>query len=285
MNYEKGQDVVIRRNLGIEHGNGKSGYYYGGSVSNVPLGSKGTIEYVSEKKIDVRLSNGNRWNVHPNELRTSKETEEAEKKRQEAKNSQLEEILQLEEPTTQKDAKKEPMSIEEVVVPKVLIKLNLAEQYKKIMLRIKNYGNEISKTTDDSIKKSEPFKPEFNPREEYAVWVRQEFPELKDYAKKEKEYDSLEKRKIEVMNGAKMAYEHGTKTLRGCALIDFRTVYCTFNGQKPDGLYYSDFATYSGVFAARLEKFVSFIEFLSLNLESISSNGYKKHHGTKKMDD
>lgn len=98
------------------------------------------------------------------------------------------------------------------------------------------------------------FNPRFNAREEFAVWVRQEFPELKTYADKDKKYDILLKREKEIMNGAKLVYKHAMGTVSGgCVRGLFRDSYKTLN-ENTTGLAY------------RLENFVKLIERVSSNL-------------------
>ena len=278
MNYGKGQEVVIRRNLGEKNGREKSDYYHGGDLRDVPLGSKAVIEEVfNETDIYVRLQNGNTWNVHPDELATTKGVEEAEKKKQEAIDSKLEGILNSQEISIESSVDDTGKYIRHNIDD------NVKENHTGIIGRIRNYFN---KPKLSELHEGNPFHPEFNAREEYAVWVRQEFPELKEYAENEKKYGSLEKRKEEVMRGAEMAYNHGTETIQSCALSDFTNIYSALKEQKTNNIAYTDFATNSSAFSTRLEKFVSFIEFLSLNLNSISSMGREKHHGThiKKRD-
>ena len=49
------------------------------------------------------------------------------------------------------------------------------------------------------------FEPKFNPKDEFPVWVRQEFPDLRNYAQKRKSYLLLIKRFGEVNEAVKLA--------------------------------------------------------------------------------
>jgi len=69
MKFKEGQDVLVVKNLGPRDGRDRNAYYYGGDIDRVPLKSKGIIEYVSEKKINVKFPNGRTWNLHPDEIR------------------------------------------------------------------------------------------------------------------------------------------------------------------------------------------------------------------------
>jgi len=143
------------------------------------------------------------------------------------------------------------------------------------------------------------FKPQFNVREEYVVWVREQFPDLKYYAKKKKVYAALTERKKEIMEGAKLAYEHALQKTDGCARNGFMVTYALLAGdksrveqldgaildyQKGDRVYYhmtgDDYNIADDnleLFPRYLENFLQCIERSSMNLDD--SNG--KHYGTK----
>src|SRR3989344_5460960 len=45
-----------------------------------------------------------------------------------------------------------------------------------------------AETSDTDAVPEKAFKPKFNAREEFAVWIRQEFPKLQGYTEKKQEY-------------------------------------------------------------------------------------------------
>ena len=92
MTFKVGDEVAIRRALGERKGRRKSAYYHGGGIENVPLGARGVVSrIVNSEQIFLTFKNRNygldgNWHVHPDELSTSKEQEEAnneERKRKE----------------------------------------------------------------------------------------------------------------------------------------------------------------------------------------------------------
>lgn len=80
-------------------------------------------------------------------------------------------------------------------------------------------GEEPEEKTDRERKE---FKPKFNVREEFALWAREQFPELKEYAKKKKAYESLEARREEVYQAALGAVNHGVSSTEACATSRLR---------------------------------------------------------------
>jgi len=107
--------------------------------------------------------------------------------------------------------------------------------------------------TDDRTRNS--FNPAFNVREEFAIWARQEFPELQRCVERRQKYPALLEREAEVIEGARKAYQHAMKTLRtgSCIHYSFKAEYKEFE-DRTKGLAY------------RLESFVSLIERTSDNL-------------------
>ena len=143
------------------------------------------------------------------------------------------------------------------------------------------------------------FRPLFNAREEFAVWIREQFPQLKTYALNRESYDDLTERKKEVMKGARSAYEHALLTAHGCARTSFEVAFARLSGDKSRLKCYKSVPldrqngslkifymteedenieeNSKNFFAKYLEGFVVTIERSSLNLPS--SNG--RHYGTK----
>jgi len=62
------------------------------------------------------------------------------------------------------------------------------------------------------------FEPKFNVREEFALWVREQFPELRKYARgRGNVYKELEERREEVYEAALGAVNHGVVSTETCA--------------------------------------------------------------------
>jgi hypothetical protein len=206
MEYKPGQQVVIKRNLGTAPGNEaydqKDHYFYGESIRDIPLGSRGVIEKRCYNHYKIRVGSTTLC------LRTEEYSydEEFEKEEQARKNSLLEGILTQEEPCLQGSN---------------------GEQH--------------------------GFNPAFNAKDEFAIWVRQEFPELHTYPKGQK-YETLTQRTEEVKQAANKAYD-GVVT---ASKANGKNLYCQ---RKYLGEFYNNFR-YSAPnnFAFTLEKFVQALE-------------------------
>jgi len=61
------------------------------------------------------------------------------------------------------------------------------------------------------------FKPKINVREEFVLWIREQFPELGEYIKKGGIYKSLETREEEIYQAALGAVNHGLTSTEDCA--------------------------------------------------------------------
>ena len=182
MSFKRGEKVVIRNNLGAKNFGSKFSYYYGGSVKDVPLGTKAVIERVfGSSKVKIKLVGGYNqdkiWSVHPSELSLSKEQRQVGK----GFDSLLDDLL-------------------------------LGEPIKENKTR----------------RKTIPFKPKFNAKEEFPVWVRDQFPSLKKYARTKQAYAKLSRRIDEVKEAAQTAWKgvQRSTTLR-------RDRYCHRNFLKP----------------------------------------------------
>ena len=114
-------------------------------------------------------------------------------------------------------------------------------------------------------KNNNPFDPKFNPREEFVVWVKEEFPEL--WNGQDKSYENLERRRKEVYKAAKKACKHGIKTTDYCVRSYFYKYL-----RYLDNL--SDKSTPE--FVKVINSLVEHIEFFSVNL-----NTGKLHYGTR----
>ena len=118
----------------------------------------------------------------------------------------------------------------------------------------------IAEEPVDKIKKEKSFDPKFNAREEFVVWVREEFPELM-YQKGH--YEIPSKRRREVYEAAIAACRHGIETTGACVQRTFQN---NFSNLMTDGC--SDLEV-------RIYSIVSLIECVSANL-----GNENRHYGT-----
>jgi len=121
------------------------------------------------------------------------------------------------------------------------------------------------------------FKPRFNVREEFALWIRDQFPELNIYSKRKAIYQDLETRREEVYQAALGAVNHGVTSTEACATARLRTGWDKFEeGFGPNGNPRKR--------AKSLDAFVKSVEDLSISLggdkhyteagKSLSGNSY-----------
>lgn len=98
-------------------------------------------------------------------------------------------------------------------------------------MRFQIFGRDMMNKLDELLSGEEPeekaefrkeFKPKFNVREEFALWIREQFPRLQDYAKKKEEYKLLESRREEVYQAALGAVNHGVNSTEVCAMARLR---------------------------------------------------------------
>jgi len=85
-------------------------------------------------------------------------------------------------------------------------------------------GNE---TLDELLSGEEPqeredhnrskFNPKFNVREEFTLWVREQFPELKEHTDQNLAYEEVETRREEIYQAALGAVNHGVASTEACA--------------------------------------------------------------------
>ncbi|HLC56179.1 MAG TPA: hypothetical protein VJJ23_02985 [Candidatus Nanoarchaeia archaeon] len=143
------------------------------------------------------------------------------------------------------------------------INLHERKEQEKINSQLKSILLADEPIVKMSITRQKSFDPKFNAREEFVVWIREEFPELKKYSKNKRKYSDLINRKKEVMEGAKKAYEHALKTTDSCVRVDFIESFKELNKRM-------------GNFANGLDEFVTFIEYVSANL----INKKDRHYGT-----
>lgn len=111
------------------------------------------------------------------------------------------------------------------------------------------------------------FNPTFNVREEFAVWVKKEFPKLGIYAGNYWMYGALDKRRDEVYEAAKSACKHGIRTGSACVREAFRDIYDDLKDSYKCKANSRDFCK-------DVNKLITWIEKCALNLKSKG----KKHY-------
>jgi len=178
---------------------------------------------------------------HPNEIGMAEEQERIEKEQQERLDSCLESALLKNEPV-----------VDEGDSPKVQPRRGLL---RRILKKIFGKNRE---------QEGNLFEPKFNAREEFAIWVRQEFPELWN-GRLLLRYGAVNKRKKEVYEAAKKACEHGVKTTNNCVNSRF---YHTLH-QLSQSFYKSS------KFGNDVKRLVEWIENVAPNL-----NNGELHYGT-----
>ena len=107
--------------------------------------------------------------------------------------------------------------------------------------------------------KRKKFEPKFNVREEFALWVREQFPDLRKQSKKKREYIDLESRRGEIYEAALGAVNQGVLSTEACAKSQLR-----YGWEKLEEGFKED-ADPKGR-AKSLEAFVSSLETLSTSL-------------------
>ncbi len=166
MKFKIGQHVIIKKNLGEKSGEGRDRYYYGGSLREVSLGSRGVVVEPHNSHYKIK-ANGVEVCLVEEEFAIDEEHEKEQRKEYE---SLLEGVLADEEPVEKKS------------------------------------------------RGERKFEPKFNAREEFAVWMMQEFPEIFNDSGN---YENVTKRREEVYKAAKLACEHGVRTTELCVLDMF----------------------------------------------------------------
>lgn len=254
MEYKIGQQVRIVKPLGERNGNGKGNYYHGGDIQQMPLGTKakiGRIKGINEILLECD-DRKKEWYVHPDEIKLDGEAARLEQEQQ-AKfaaclESKLLEALpeeQTEEETQEESPQEEPQIVEKPILEEPrqgvykdtlgwfgrakyffgIYDRKAKKQYETALSESKRQYDESKRLYDlltriekKPRKKTDPrkFNPSFNVREEFAVWIRQQFPDLREYAESNIRYKELEQREKEVLDAAIQACNHGKKTTNTC---------------------------------------------------------------------
>jgi len=83
-----------------------------------------------------------------------------------------------------------------------------------------NLANLLSQDEPTSPKSStsEKFKPNFNVREDFVLWINNQFPELNNHSESDTSYPELLERKEEVYKAAGRAFNHIEKSTQHCTL-------------------------------------------------------------------
>ena len=140
------------------------------------------------------------------------------------------------------------------------INLHERKEQEKINSQLKSILLADEPIVKMSITRQKSFDPKFNAREEFVVWVREEFPELM-YQKGH--YEIPSKRRREVYEAAIAACRHGIETTGACVQRTFQN---NFSNLMTDGC--SDLEV-------RIYSIVSLIECVSANL-----GNENRHYGT-----
>ena len=184
--YEVGQAVMIKQNLGSKSSmRGRGDYYYGGNPSQVPLGTKAVISRIDgTDKFLLRISDSSS---------SRREWWVHPDELMSAKEYERHEEKKLKERNKEISQVLEAALLEEEIIEK------------------------------KGRKRLKPFEPKFNPREEFAVWMQEQFPELKQRVSKNEEYNAVKRRKKEIYAAATLACNHGIETTRACVRRMFDT--------------------------------------------------------------
>jgi len=190
----KGEVVIIARNLGERNGFGEKGFYYGGTISKVPLDSRATIErYDRGGNYYTITALGGRWIVHPDEIELIDPEKEMRKleERKEFRAREIERLLLQDESVDRIDDKWMGLLKEEAPMDKI------SESKGK-------------------------FDPKFNAKDEFIVWVREQFPDLGSHAKSGTEYPELKARVDEVKKAVEVTWKYITSNHRYCHRAYFK---------------------------------------------------------------
>ncbi|MDP3881332.1 MAG: hypothetical protein Q8Q31_00445 [Nanoarchaeota archaeon] len=271
MAFRLGEEVIIRKASA-----GQGNYYHGGTVKQVPLGSRGRIvEMDAPESIRLFLEANPKAEVNPRKRNFW---------------DKVIEYLGIKEKFLEKSSYwlVHPAEISPRSDPSPKPQISTSN----LQLLLSNNTIEAVNDADKSA-----FQPGFNVREEFAVWVRKQFPQLEDYVKRKEKYKELEERRDEVMSGARKAYDHAMQTAGGCARTGFQVSFARLIGDKntltglegsaldaPDrSVKYFTMkeedteGSESELFPSNLNKFVITIERSSLSLGSKD-----KHYGTRR---
>lgn len=296
MIFEPGQRVIIEKNLGTQD----SCYYHGEYISNIPLGTKATVDHIeSENKVclirdgvDIRGSGGLNlqcW-VHPDEISISQD--EKDRRLELGDRVKIVSARNENEYYAGYPVSKIPLGTTGVVSKAydqrlITVRVKIANLPTGSRIDYSFLRSEIAYDENTNVHDLNPsrltnlleteepisenkgieqkiFQPKFNVREEFAIWVRGQFPQLKEHSRTETDYPALIDRENEIMQEAQKAYAHINSTeTHGCTLTTFEQ-------------FFNKLTRGNGNFIINLEKFVGLIESTSANL----SAAYK-HHGTQ----
>ena len=270
--FKVGQEVVVRRNLGVNSGQGGGRYYYGGDLKEVPLGTKAIIDMVKKDNIHLRFENtkygsNGWWYAHPQEL-YSTEDQTRDEREQQAKVDSLLESVVLDETSTDEILLAETQTRN---ARKVSFVGGLVNRIKDLFgyypSQLQKLDTLLDKTlaAETGIPRRSKFDPKFNVREEFAVWVREQFPDLSNYAQKGRVYQDLEDRRQEVYDAAKLACDHGLETTEACVKSEFAYLRATLKDTRHHDISYP------------IYQLVKFIEHVSANLRDKGTRHYGTH--------
>jgi len=201
MNFKVGQAITIKRQVGHKDGEDNTQYYHGGTLAQVPEGTKGKIRKIVDDEC-IHIDFGDRkyggvggWHVHPKELFTAMEYAEIERKKKK-KAEYLERLLMGKDPLSETEEK---------------------------------WNQLLDEEAPEAPETNGKFKPSFNPLREFGVWARQEFPmvfEKKGSSDEEANFETLKERIDEVGEAAKSALDSfGRKNRLKCQKDYFNNGY------------------------------------------------------------
>jgi len=292
---EQGQRVTLMRALGREGGYGKEQYYHGHETYDFPVGTQGRICDecdITPERICVTVRGHRQMYVHPKELYTAKELLVRRRLEHDKRRAAMEKLLGVEDPEDRL-AKEREAALErrKAAAQPVIADLLVAEEPVDVIDEMWQ-GMLDEEAPAEEEKDEHAFNPSFNVREEFAVWVRKEFPKIDEYQlnhedmyeeelygryiyppeqrrrmrnRKGKVYEELDARMKEVHEAAKLACAHGTKTTQECVAAQF---------QKLGNLVKTNYRN-PEKYAGTISSLVNWIETVSGNL------GKQKHYGTR----
>lgn len=288
--FEPGQRVIISKKLGKSVG-GDSYYYHQYASSNyVPVGTIATISHVEgEYKVHLIFDGQNYgqglpegWLAHPDELLITEDEKD--------KRIEIGDRVKVIEARGIKEGQYRygysvstiPIGTTGIILgtfrDDIRVRVDHSHSYmfsrKELTFNKELQTNDLSDEGLDSLLNAEEpvkdasstqeiFEPKFNIREEFAIWIREQFPKLREYAIKKEICPQVNERKEEILDGVEKAYEHiSTSYTRSCARSSFEALYKNLRGNKNSDI------------TLNLENFVGFIESTSPNMHAAY-----RHHG------
>lgn len=256
MEFEIGDHVVMSNPT-----YGKNGFDHGYDLKKIPLGSKGQIVDVSSTKYYTVKIRGVTYIIHGDEMKRDVDEEE---KIEKEYNNRLEKSLISDDPLENEETENIEREVDTSQAPRGLLsKISKCFGFLKhvvpesVLTRAEKYFGVEKKVS------RRDFNPKYNAREEFVLWVREQFPDIGRYSEKNQKYPELEERIEEVYQAALAACRHGTNTAKSCIGENFRNYSYYLQSHRRD----SEFKGY-------IITLLKYIEGLSPNFRSIDSLDY-----------